>query len=159
MLVNSINYVSENGITWGKQLFGVLFFFIPRAVWPDKPIGSGAYLAEKMNFSYDNIAMPIMGEAYINFSIVGIVLFAIFFGFICRGLDQVYWMKAKNNDNGLLTHFYPVLIGYFFFMNRGDLMSSFAFIVSLFFAFLTIHLIKKLLSRRSHTEVSHEYYN
>jgi len=158
MLVNSINYVAENGITWGKQLIGVFLFFVPRAVWPGKPIGSGAFLAEKMNFTFDNIGMPIMGEAYINFSIVGIVMFAIFFGFICRGLDQVYWLKIKNKDNGLLSHFYPVLIGYFFFMNRGDLMSSFAFIVSLYFAFLTVHLIRKIFSGRSHTEVSYANY-
>ncbi len=159
MLVNSMNYVSENGPTWGRQLLGVFLFFVPHTIWPDKPIGSGAFLAEKLNFSFDNIVMPIMGEAFINFSFVGIIMFAILLGSICRGLDQAYWIKIKNKDNGLLTHFYPVLIGYFFFMNRGDLMSSFAFIVGLFFAFLSIHFVRKLFSLRSQTYVSYEYYN
>lgn len=150
MFVNCIYYITENSITWGKQLLGVLFFFVPRSVWPGKPIGSGASVAENLNLSFDNVSMPIIGEAYINFGVLGIILFAIFFGFVCRLFDQIYWTKVNNNDNGLLIHFYPVLIGYFFFMNRGDLMSSFAFIIGIYFAFLTIFWIKNIFSTNLH---------
>ncbi len=148
MFVNSINYLAENGVTWGRQISGTLLFFVPRSLWPNKPIGSGAFVSESMGMSLDNVSMPIVGEAYINFGILGIILFAFVFGLLCRGFDQRYWKKVENNDNGLLVHFYPVLIGYFFFMNRGDLMSSFAFIMGLFFAFLTIYWIKNIFSKK-----------
>jgi oligosaccharide repeat unit polymerase len=149
MFVNSINYLAENGVTWGRQISGTLLFFVPRSLWPDKPVGSGAYVSGNMGMSLDNVSMPIVGEAYINFGILGIILFAYLFGLLCRRFDQRYWKKVENNDNGLLVHFYPVLIGYFFFMNRGDLMSSFAFIMGLYFAFLTIHWIKNIFSIKS----------
>lgn len=149
MFVNSINYVAEHGITWGNQLLGVFFFFVPRSIWLNKPIGSGAHVAESLNFSFSNISMPIIGEGYINFGIVGLVIFGLIFGLLCQYFDRKFWVKSKYGDNGLLIHFYPVFLGYFFFMNRGDLMSSFAFILGLFLAFYTINFIAGVFSKKS----------
>lgn len=149
MFVNSIAFVNEFGITWGNQLLGVMFFFVPRSIWINKPIGSGAHIADGLNFSWTNVSMPLIGEGYINFGILGVVLFGLILGILCQYFDKKFWTKNINNDNGLFVYFYPVFIGYFFFMNRGDLMSSFAFIMGLFFAFYTINLIFRFLSNKS----------
>ena len=64
-------------ITWGYQLLGALFFFVPRAIWATKPIGSGAMLASHQPRAFTNIAMPYWGEGYMNFGILGVVIFTI----------------------------------------------------------------------------------
>ncbi|RZQ03953.1 hypothetical protein D8T39_22385, partial [Vibrio vulnificus] len=58
--------VLENDVvTYGRQLLGVIFFFIPRAVWSDKPSGSGYYISELFNYGFSNISMNYFGEGYI----------------------------------------------------------------------------------------------
>ena len=42
----AINYVSDYGITYGNQLFGSLFFFVPREYWYDKPLNSGKLIGQ-----------------------------------------------------------------------------------------------------------------
>ncbi|WP_216099691.1 hypothetical protein, partial [Curtobacterium sp. MMLR14_002] len=38
---NTVYFVASKGITWGDQLLGVVFFWVPRALWPDKAIDTG----------------------------------------------------------------------------------------------------------------------
>jgi len=34
----------EDFITYERQLLGALLFWVPRSIWPNKPIGSGAFV-------------------------------------------------------------------------------------------------------------------
>jgi hypothetical protein len=45
--------------------------------------------------------------------------------------DNWYWQTGKRNFNYLV---YPAAIGMLFFMLRGDLLSSFAYSVGLYFS-------------------------
>lgn len=121
--------VSENIITYGRQLFGVLFFWIPRSIWPNKPIGSGAYTAEKGGFYFENVSCNYFAEGYINFGFVGILFFLIFLAYVTARLDKYYWEVIVKENNSYFHVIYLVLIGVLFFILRGDLMSSFAFTV------------------------------
>ena len=125
-------YVVDNGvITWGRQLLGVFFFWIPRGFWPNKPVGSGAFVAITQNFSFSNISMNFFGEGYINFGILGILLFVVIIAFLTKYLDSIFWIFRNHT---LVKLFYPFLLGLFFFMLRGDLMSSFAFTLGAIFS-------------------------
>lgn len=141
MFVNCISYVNNHGVTLGSQLLVVLLFFVPRSIWPSKPVGSGFEVANLNSLSFQNVSMPIIGESYINFGIFGIILFSFFFGYFTRKLDKFYWSNPQANNS--FIHFYFVFIGYFFFMNRGDLLSSFAFTIALFVAFYSLQLFLK----------------
>ena len=37
-IVNTITYVHDYGYKWGMNLLSALLFFVPRSVWPDKPV-------------------------------------------------------------------------------------------------------------------------
>ena len=146
MFVNCTWYVSNYGVTLGSQLLVVLLFFVPRSIWPSKPVGSGFEVADGNSLSFQNVSMPIVGEGYINYGIFGVVLLGFLFGYVSRKFDRKFWTNPLANNK--FSHFYLVFIGYFFFMNRGDLLSSFAFTVALFLAFYTIHLMTMLFIKK-----------
>ncbi len=123
----TISHVEKNGITFGRQLLGVLLFFVPRSLWPNKPIGSGAFVAESHYWDFTNISSPIIAEGYINFGIFGIVLFAAIIGYIVARFDSKFYKCGKLS---FIKVYYPLALGLIFFILRGDLMSSFAYSVS-----------------------------
>lgn len=143
MLINIMNYVDLHGITYGRQLFGALFFYIPRSLWHDKPIGSGAYVADKLGFYFTNVSAPLVGEGYINFGLIGVIIFGMMTGFLIKKFDKLYWGKVKFNSQTYLYYIYPFMLGITLFLMRGDLMSSTSFIVGLimssyiYFLFIT----------------------
>jgi hypothetical protein len=129
-------------VTYGNQLFGVLFFWIPRSLWINKPIGSGSFLADKLNFSFNNVSVNYFAEGYINFGFIGIILFIILISFFTAKADDLFWKNFKYNFRGNFDLIYLISLGFIFFILRGDLMSSVAY----FIGYLTaINLIFKLI--------------
>lgn len=150
--LNSMNFeasqemmvvIKQGYITYGKQLLGVLFFFVPRMVWESKPIGSGAFIADKYDV-FSNISMPIFAEGYINFGFVGILLFTLGLAYFCARCDYKYW-KSYNNDNTFKPYYF-VLIGAILFILRGDLMSSFAYTLA---TIIDIYIISRFLVKKA----------
>lgn len=125
------NAISVGTVSWGAQLLGALLFFVPRSVWPDKPIGTGADLAIEQNFYWTNISMNFMGEGFLNFHYPGVILFMLVLGWIAGQLDFRFW--TRRYATARTDAQYLLLIGLFFFIMRGDLMSSFAFASGMMF--------------------------
>ncbi|OOW09554.1 hypothetical protein MF4642_09745 [Acinetobacter sp. MF4642] len=123
---NFMDVIRTDFITFGWQLIGVLFFFIPRTIWVDKPVGSGYQLALNNNYSFNNISMPYIAEGYVNFGFIGIFVFTFALGFFCKIIDSNFLSK-KDNFHFYVGVFYCAAI---FFMMRGDLMSSFSYMLA-----------------------------
>ena len=86
-------------------------------------------MATELNWSFTNVSCPLPGEALINMGIIGVVLFSAIIGKMMKRLDEQYW--DENESRSLTIEIlYPVLVIFFFFMNRGDLMSSMAYMMS-----------------------------
>lgn len=134
---NFMCVIKENVITWGRQLLGVLLFFIPRSLWPSKPIGSGAYLASLHPGSFSNIAMPYFAEGYMNFGFFGVFIFTIFLAFFSARVDKKYWNFVYNSID-INYGMYLILVGAFSFILRGDFMSSFAYTVGICLSYFVI---------------------
>jgi oligosaccharide repeat unit polymerase len=129
-------------VTWGEQLLGVLFFFVPRSIWENKPTGSGSFVANEVGLTFSNISMNYFAEGYINFGYLGIFLFCIIIAYVNSSLDKKFW----GNNRYLLTEVvYLFLLGMEFFILRGDLLSSFAYTSGLM---LSIALIYILVTRK-----------
>lgn len=140
-----MRYVSANGVTYGRQLLGVILFFVPRSIWNTKPYGSGQTVFEWMGATYTNISCPTVAEGYINFGIIGVVIFAFLWGAIAKTLDKKYWTSIFEfgYDYDYLTMLYPFLITLFFFMMRGDLMTTWAYT----FAYIVVFWFMDKLNR------------
>ncbi|MBR4508460.1 MAG: oligosaccharide repeat unit polymerase [Elusimicrobiaceae bacterium] len=136
-----IEYVKQYGPTWGYQLLGVLFFFIPRAIWPLKPIGTGAFIASSLGWRFTNISAPLPAEGFINFGIFGLILFAFILGYAITRADEYYWKNMINGSKENITNFsviYPVCVMFLFFIYRGDLLSSYAYLMAYIFVWFVI---------------------
>lgn len=143
---NFASAVEADFVSYGYQLLGSILFFIPRGYWPDKPVGSGYEMAERLGYSFNNISMPFLGEAYVNFGVLGIVIFSIFIGYAMARLDKTFSERvgiANKVDYPMAVYFY--VIGALFFVLRGDFLSSFAYLVAglsvAFFIGMTMKLI------------------
>lgn len=125
-LCMTIEYVSEHGLTVGIQLAGALLFWIPRTLWPGKPIGSGHMIAQSRGFTFTNISCPLPGECYINFGVAGVIVLGFILGVVARKLDSRYW-KGNNVDFDVL---YSIIMIIAFILSRGDAMQYIASITS-----------------------------
>ncbi len=156
-IANTISYVKSNGIDYGSQLIGSIFFWVPRSVWPTKPEGSGTYLA-KTFYNLDqvngnlNISAPFLMEEYINFGLAGVIIVTILMGAIIKYFDTKYsysqitiLIQASNKINIRIIHYllYTSFIGLFLFLLRGDLLSGISYSTGIICAFF---LAKKLLT-------------
>lgn len=137
MLVRGVDYVESVGPTLGYQLLSALLFFVPRAIWPGKPVGSGQTVAEYQGQAYTNLSFPLPAEGYINFGIIGLVAMAVIFALVCRRCDRAFWEGAHQR----WMPFYPVACFLFFFMLRGDLMSSTAYFVGFAAVFALVNRV------------------
>ena len=134
----------EKVVTNGYQLLGVLFFFIPRSLWADKPVGSGEFLANMHIDAFPNISMPFWGEGYINFGIAGIVLFTLIIAAFCSFFDNRYW-RSSPKDLTELKPVYFILLGALLFVLRGDLLSGYAYTITII---IDYYLVKKFVIKK-----------
>jgi oligosaccharide repeat unit polymerase len=119
-------------ITYGNQLLGVIFFFVPRSIWPSKPLSSGQFHAQLLRLDFDNLSCTYLAEGYINFGFLGVFIFLFFIAYWSSLLDKTYWLNV--NKNSYFNVIYILLIGMFLFVLRGDLMNSYAYSFGLIFS-------------------------
>lgn len=147
MFARTIEYVDACGSTTGWQLITAALFFIPRAIWPSKGLGSGWTIAAAQGQDFKNVSCPLPGEGMINFGVFGVVSFAIILGVLCRKIDEAYWRKDSPWDWPAWRLFYPFLCFFLFFMLRGDLLSSFSYLIGysvVYYALVFLFLCKSM---------------
>lgn len=126
-LMNTLLYTSDYGFTFGYQLLGALFFWIPRNIWINKPGTSGELVAEYSGYSFTNLASPLWAEAYINAGLVGVVVALFAYGVITSALQSSY-LERSLPYSSVLNVLVPLLAAYQVFFVRGTLMSASAYL-------------------------------
>lgn len=146
MLIRSIKYTALYGLTMGNQLLGNILFFIPRSLWINKPIGSGAFIADHFGWDFTNVSCPFIGEAIINFGIIGVIIFAIVLAYIIKILNFRYKkiIIEGNKKIAIIRILYPFIIGFIFFIMRGDLLSSLSYMIGFCFPAIMLFVIDAL---------------
>lgn len=159
VLVHGVNYVASEGNRFGGQLLGSLLFWVPRSVWPSKPISTSTmiysdYLSSYTNIRNSNVASPMVLEFYVDFHVWGLVAGALIVGFAVAALDSG-WRDLQGaigekaiKRGGILTlqasplyaFLYPLLIGFFLFILRGPLLSATAYTAGVIAAFLVFRV-------------------
>lgn len=146
MLTRVIIYTASNGLSFGRQLFGNILFFIPRSIWIEKPIGTGSMIANNLGWQFTNVSCPYIGEGYINFGIIGVIIFAGVLGVLSKKLDNSYEGSIENEESTInyVDIVYPFTLGFLFFILRGDLLSSLSFYIGFMVPIIILFLIQKL---------------
>jgi hypothetical protein len=118
-------------ISDGRQLLGVLLFYVPRAFWADKPVGSGQQMADDSGYLFNNISMPYLGEGYINFGLFGVLVFAYVLSVAIGEVDRRFNGRVRPTHKIRFPDtLYLYLLGALFFLLRGDMLSSVAYITA-----------------------------
>lgn len=125
-IANTADYVATNGITWGMQAVGVVFFWVPRSWWPDKPIDTGVLVAQHMDYRFKNLSAPAWAEFFINGGWVGLIIGMALLGYFMRNWDR----RADSALNvagvpGVLTCILPF---YMLIVLRGSLLQAMAYL-------------------------------
>lgn len=120
IFVRAVDLVSKRGIEYGNQVLGSLFFIVPRSIWSAKPYPTGQFIAMATNQSFTNISCPIYAEGYIDFGVVGSVLYTFFICLSLNTLDQIFW--SDKDEITFVTYMYPFLFGILIFLLRGSLL-------------------------------------
>jgi hypothetical protein len=87
-------------LLWGRTYVAALGFFIPSAIWKDKPRGAGAHagamifgshtLEEAKNYTGGGVPPGAVAEAYWNFHVPGVIFIFVFFGAFKRWLANIF---------------------------------------------------------------------
>lgn len=142
MFVQSIHYVSKEGILWGKNIITALLCFIPRKVWTGKLNQSGALVAGYYRASFTNLSCPIYAEFYLAFGILGIVFFSYLFARLVNVIEE-----GNKTNNTFFRSVYSVAVGMIIPLSRGALLPMTSFFISLIVALTICCTFCKLCAR------------
>jgi hypothetical protein len=129
MELNGVRYVEDNGHTEGLQMLGSALGFVPRSVWPDKPIPTG----QVVDPQYARSATA-WTEAQVDFGLTGVVVFFLLYGAGSRVLSA----RFRRSSPGMLHATVPVFAALQIFLLRGSLMPAVGSLDQLIFAFAVL---------------------
>lgn len=102
------NFAQVHGLDFGAQYLGYVLRFVPRAVWPDKPLTLGLQMRE---FYYGDrlsgVPPTVFGEFYIAGSVFGLILGCVLFGVLLALLKRMY---DRSHTNPYLASTYAFLL-------------------------------------------------
>lgn len=85
---NAYSYLLDGLVQFGQQGLGSLFFWVPRSVWPDKPVDTGILLAQYRGYGFDNLSAPLWAEFLVNGGIPVLIAGFLVVGYVLRVLDR-----------------------------------------------------------------------
>lgn len=132
--IHTIQYVQQEGITWGWQLLGSLLFFVPRSMWSGKPVATGHFIytwLETQGYTVfnKNVAVISAAEGFINFHVPGVIVLAVVIGIISGWLDRRYQTANSNEGIDVFPALFAPAFGVFLLLFRGSLLSPVAYLM------------------------------
>jgi oligosaccharide repeat unit polymerase len=123
-------------LQWGMTYYTQLVNPIPRAIWPGKPVADAGLLLARAYGAVDKNGEPTMtnspgflGEAYLNFGFLGLLLVPALAGVFVRAWDELFLIAAQSFPAFLI---YPGGIATIFVSGRSFNFSAFYGMLSLF---------------------------
>ncbi len=147
-LMSLVSYTQDVGFTYGKQLLTVLLFFIPRAIWTGKGEDTGSMIADYAGYVINNISSPIVGELYIDFSIVGLVAGAIAIGFFTARAETHYSRSVRTNNVSIARLLVASISGFTIILARGTLGGIIAPVISGVAPFAAVLIAGRVFAHR-----------
>lgn len=148
MILATTRYVGEENLSWGRQILLPIAFYIPRWIWPDKPVGSGHLAAHGIGLKYLNRSCPLWAEGYINFGWVGVILFLGVYGALSVRCDRRLMQFAGCDASALGVVASVIFAANSFILLRGDLNTGTSHLIV---AFACALAIDRWITRRGRT--------
>lgn len=113
------NVITDNLIIPLSGMFRIIFNFIPRSIWPNKPYPMQVMLAYEYNknayYAGGGIFANIYGDAYLNGGIIGIVVILFVLGVLSRKIytSSQISTESKNVNVGMYCLFVTFFINFY----------------------------------------------
>lgn len=121
-VANALSYDIDGLVTPLRQALGSALFFVPRAIWPDKPTDTGILLAEYRGYSFDNLSAPMWAEALVNGGVIAVVIVFLALGAALRVMDTR--MVPAFATGGVWAIAGAILPVYMTILLRGSLLQA-----------------------------------
>lgn len=119
MFTCAVYRTGDDGFAGGSYLLSVLLFFVPRGIWPDKPVASsidlGQFLMQHHSGWFDNLSCPPFGDFYMDFGSFGVIACGLIYGVVLAWSDRVFdsWNSRSLFQCGVaaaVMGFLPILV-------------------------------------------------
>ncbi|THA30763.1 hypothetical protein E6R18_19285 [Streptomyces sp. A1277] len=127
MFANTISWVGTRGHTYGRQLAGSAFFFVPRTAWSGKPEDTGVRVGQWMGMNMTNLSAPLWTELWVDFGAAGVIGGLALTGYGAARTDRRYARAVSRDGPGagsVLAVAAPLIAGYAFILLRGPLLQA-----------------------------------
>lgn len=145
---NFCRIIDLNIHTYGQQFLGAFLFFIPRSIWPNKPVGTGFLLADKAGLSFNNISMPYIAELYLDFTFIGMIIGVVLLGIFYRIIDD--WIHKISNLYSLKNSIKLIAFAEFcclqFYLLRGNFLGAFAFSSTVILTIFLVYILYSIIN-------------
>lgn len=139
-----IVWVQQKGVSFGAELLAAFFFWVPRAIWPSKPLSpsvefAAEYLWPNFGFAVHNVGLSTLGSFYHSFGIFGGLAFGLVAGIFAGSMDgrfdraHLHYATAKAQAfyNFPSLTVYPVMAAAFLMFMRGQVWMGVQWLSSL----------------------------
>jgi hypothetical protein len=139
----------EDGFLEGETLQYLGIVFIPRFIWPGKPlIQMGAWFAERIGLGWidyegkyhNSINMTIPGELYLNFGYIGVIIGSFLIGFIFR----LFW-NSVNSWKNPEDLFGNIFAAYLLFLGLFSLGADIQILITILATYLIMLFLNRFL--------------
>jgi oligosaccharide repeat unit polymerase len=130
MLTNTMIITDEIGYQFGQQIGGALAFWVPRFIWPNKPLATGEFVSEQLGYSFTNLSSPLWAEFYADGGWLLVAVGFAVYGVLVRTLDRWNCIYQSSSDSRarVMLVLVPIYAGYQFLLLRGALMPAIAYL-------------------------------
>ncbi len=143
-LMNAIILVGVEGYSWGGRLASALLFIIPREIWSGKYQPTGSDAARAAGYDFLNISMPLPGEIYVDFGMLGVVFGMFLFGRLVVYLDEKLESSRNSGFNVEIGMSGIVMAAYMPILFRGTLLAVIAVPASIIAVIFLWGLLRRL---------------
>lgn len=121
-VANALSYSVSDSMEPFRQMLGSLLFWVPRALWPDKPTDTGVMLANYRGYSFGNLSAPVWAELLVNAGVIGVGVGFVLLGVVLTSQDRkMAPAHAAGGWRGLVGAILPV---YMMILMRGSLLQA-----------------------------------
>lgn len=121
-VANALSYWIDGLVQPVRQFLGSILFWVPRAIWPDKPTDTGILLADYRGYTFDNLSAPMWAESLVNGGIIGVVIVFVILGIGLRAMDvRITVAFARGGVWAIVGAVFPVFMT---ILMRGSLLQA-----------------------------------
>jgi len=147
IILDRVQRGGGNELRLGGTLSELLYFWIPRRVWPSKPLAFGYSFArtflEPWCYSTTSFATSLVGELFLNWHLIGVVV-----GFALVGrVMKVGYLLLCTTEAPLMTIGYGILVTRLVFLVEGPIAGHVLFTLSSFLPLLGLAVVDAMAPR------------